>query len=254
LARGISHKKSFEQKMSGTNKAKAKPASWKVPGSELMIGVKWYVQYKRRYQQIVRLRDDSAIYNQIRWYYLSPRWLKPGGCKCACYPKNVESYYKDSEFEDEDWSSSDEEGTVGAYDGKNKCLFYAYAKTGKKLKEGETVVPYVGPIPMEQPYEDAVTGRVLVTLDPIMHRSYDPEYDPYDWYLLPAEKAIRKRARFYERVQRRLKGEYGLTKPAPSNQFNNSHFLFAYLQRKVLAAGKVATMDTPATMRRIEQC
>jgi hypothetical protein len=86
---------------------------------------------------------------------------------------------------------------IGEYDGKNKCLFYAYAKTGKKLKEGETVIPYVGPIPMEQPYEDAVTGQVLMTLDRIMRKSYDPEYDSYDWYLLPAEKAIRKREHFY---------------------------------------------------------
>jgi hypothetical protein len=108
-------------------------------------------------------------------------------------------------------------------------LLYAYAKTGEKLKEGETVVPYVGPILMEQLYEDAVTSRVLVTLDRIMHKSYDPEYDSYDWYLLPAEKAIRKRERFYEQVQRRLKGENRLTKTTPSNQFNNSHFLFAYL-------------------------
>jgi hypothetical protein len=84
--------------MSGRNKAMAKQASWKLPGSGLMIGVKWYVQYKCRYQQIVSLRDDSTIYNCSRWYYLSPRWLKPGGCKCACYPKNDETYYKDSKF------------------------------------------------------------------------------------------------------------------------------------------------------------
>jgi hypothetical protein len=108
---------------------------------------------------------------------MSPCWLKPGGCKCPCFPKNVKTYYSNAKFEDEAWSSSDEEGTIGAYDCKNVHLFYAYAKTGKKLKEGEMVRPYVGPIPMEQPYEDVVTGQVLVTLDKIMHKSYDPEYD-----------------------------------------------------------------------------
>ncbi len=184
------------------------PTSWKVPGSDLsLIGVKWYVQYKRRYQQIVCLRDDGSIRNRCRWYYLSPRWLKPGGCKCSCFPKNVETYYRDAEFEDEDWSSSDEEGTIGAYDCKNKRLFYAYAKTGKQLKEGETVVPYVGPIPLEQPYEDAITGRVLVTRDKIMHKSYDPEYDTYDWYLLPEDKAVRKRERFFDRERRKINGK-----------------------------------------------
>jgi hypothetical protein len=149
--------------------------TWRVPGSELWIGVKWYVQYKRRYQQIVCLWDDSTIYNCSQWYYLSPHWLKSGGCKCPCFPKNAETYFSDTEFEDEAWSSSDEEGTIEAYDCKNMHLFYAYAKTGKKLKEGEMVVPYVGPIPMEQPYEDVVTGWVLVSLDKIMHKLYDPE-------------------------------------------------------------------------------
>jgi hypothetical protein len=144
--------------------------TWKVPGSELWIGVKGYVQYKRCYQQIVCLHDNSTIYNCSHWYYLSPHWLKPEGCECPCFPKNVETYYGDSEFEDEDWSSSNEEGMIGAYSCKNKCLFYAYAKTGKYLKEGEMVLPYIGPIPLEQPYDIAVTGRVQVTHDKIMHK------------------------------------------------------------------------------------
>ena len=181
--------------------------TWRVPGTELLVGVKWYVEYKRRYQQIVRLRDDSTISNHSRWYYFSPRWLKPGGCKCACFPKNVETYYQDAEFEDEEWSSSDEEGTIGAYDCKNKRLFYVHAKTGKKLQTGETVIPYVGPVVMHQPYDDAVTGRMLVSNDKIMHRSYDPEYDTYDWYKLPEEKAIRKKNRLDDRVQRKYEGE-----------------------------------------------
>jgi hypothetical protein len=137
----------------------------------------------------------------------------------------VETYYKESKFVDEDWSSSDEEGTIGAYDGKNKHLFYAYAKTGKKLKEGEKVIPYVGPIPMEQPYNNVVTGQVLVTLDQIMHKSYDPEYDSYDWSLLPVEKAIHKREHFYDSVQRKLKGKNSSIKTTPSNKFNYSHAL-----------------------------
>jgi hypothetical protein len=164
--------------------------TWKVPDSKLWIGVKWYVQYKCRYQQIVCLCDDSTIYNRSRWYYLSPCWLKPGGCKCPCIPKNVKTYYRDSKFEDEDWSSSDEKGMIGAYNCKNTRLFYAYAKTGKYVKEGETVAPYIGPIPLEQPYNNAITGWVIVTCNKIMHKSYDPEYDTYDWYLLPEDKAI----------------------------------------------------------------
>jgi hypothetical protein len=118
----------------------------------------------------------------------------------------VETYYRDFKFEDEDWSSSDEEGTIGAYNCKNKSLFYAYAKTGKYLKEGDMVVPYVGPIPLEQPYDNAVTGWVLVTCDKIMHKSYDPEYDTYNWYLLPEDKETQKREHLYDCMQRKLKG------------------------------------------------
>jgi hypothetical protein len=229
------------------------PTTWTVPGSELLIGVKWYVQYKRRYQQIVRLRDDSTIYNRSRWYYLAPRWLKPGGCKCPCFPKNVETYYRDAEFEDEAWSSSDEEGTIGAYDCKNKRLFYAYAKTGKKLKQGETVVPYVGPIPMEQPYEDAVTGRILVTCDKIMHKCYDPEYDTYDWYLLPEDKAIQKRERMYDRVQRKFEGKILFDHSNAIQRLQSLTCVLDILQTKVSAAGKAAMMATRATMRHIER-
>jgi hypothetical protein len=64
-----------------------------------------------------------------------------------------------------------------------------------------------------------------VTLDQIMHKSYDLEYDSYDWYLLPAEKAICKRESFDDRVQRKLKGKKSSTKTTPSNKFSYSHAL-----------------------------
>jgi hypothetical protein len=59
----FSLKKAFNQ-MSATNLQLAKQASWRVPGSQLMISVKWCVQYKCRYQQIVRLHNKgSTVYN-----------------------------------------------------------------------------------------------------------------------------------------------------------------------------------------------
>jgi hypothetical protein len=69
------------------------------------------------------------------------------------------------------------------------------------LKEGERVIPYIGPIKLEQPYDDAIAGRVIVPCDKIMHKCYNPEYDTYHWYLLPEDKAIQKRERMYDRVQ-----------------------------------------------------
>jgi hypothetical protein len=66
--------------------------------------------------------------------------LRPGGCKCACYPKNAKSHNKDSEWVNKDWSTSDEEGTIVAYSCENKCLFFVYTKTGAKLKQGEKVL------------------------------------------------------------------------------------------------------------------
>jgi hypothetical protein len=181
---------------------------WKEPGSPLLKGVTWYVEYKRRYQQVVHLYHDGTICSRNRWYYLWPRWLRPGGCKCACYPKNVESYYKDSEWENEDWSSSDEEGTIAAYTLENEHLFFAYSKTGEKLKPGETVLPYVGPLKIDQTndYDPFITGRVFVSRDKIMEKSYDPERDPYDWYMLPVDTAIRKRERHLERSNRKMNG------------------------------------------------
>jgi hypothetical protein len=181
---------------------------WRVPGSELLQGVKYFVEYKRCYQQTVRLRHDGTVWNRTRWYYLFARWLKPGGCKCACFPKNIETYYKDSEWDNEDWSSLDEEGTIAAYDGEDKRLFYAYAKTGEKLKDGETILPYLGPINLEQKQHDPyITGRILVTRDKIMERHYNPAFDPYDWYMLPEDKALCKRNRHYDRLQRQLNSE-----------------------------------------------
>jgi hypothetical protein len=115
---------SRQKKMTST----AEQCSWKVLGSELLRKVDWYVEYKRRYQQMVNLRTDGTVSSRSRWYYLWPRWLRPGGCKCACYPKNVESYYKDSEWENEDWSTSDEEGTIAAYTRESECLFFCLRK------------------------------------------------------------------------------------------------------------------------------
>jgi hypothetical protein len=121
----------FEEKK--RKKTMALPAqlwnSWRIPGSELLQGIAWYVGYKQRYQQIVYLRsEDGSRLLRNRWYYIWPHCLRPGGCKCACYPKNVESYYKNSEWENEDWSTSDEEGAITADSHKKNCMFFAYAK------------------------------------------------------------------------------------------------------------------------------
>jgi hypothetical protein len=119
----------------------------------------------------------------------------------------VESYYKDSEWENEDWSTSDEEGTIAAYTRESECLFFAYAKTGAKLEEGETVLPYFGPLKVEQTeYDPYVSGRVFVTRDKIMEKSHDPAWDPYDWYMLPVKTAIRKRERHLDRIKRKTAG------------------------------------------------
>jgi hypothetical protein len=48
-------------------------------------------------------------------------------------------------------------------------LFFAYAKTGAKLEQGETVLPYFGPLKVFQTgYDPYVSGRVFVTRDKIM--------------------------------------------------------------------------------------
>jgi hypothetical protein len=133
--------------------------------------------------------------------------VRPGSCKCACYPKNFQFYYKYSEWENEDWLTSDEEGTIMAYSRENKCLFFAYAKTGVKLKQGEMVLLYFGPLDVEQmQYDHYVSGRVFVARDQIMEKSHNPAWDPYDWYMLPVEMAICKREKHLERIKRKVEG------------------------------------------------
>jgi hypothetical protein len=77
----------------------------------------------------------------------------------------------------------DEEGTTVAYSYENECLFFAYAKTGAKLKQGEMILPYFGPaLDVEQTQHDPyVSSRVFVTQDKIMEKSHDPAWDLYDW-------------------------------------------------------------------------
>jgi hypothetical protein len=84
-------------------------------------------------------------------------------------------------------------------------LFFAYTKTGAKLKDGETVLPYFGPLNVDQvtEYDLFVSGRVFVARNKIMESSYNPESDPYEWYMLPVKMAIRKRERDWGRMKRR---------------------------------------------------
>jgi hypothetical protein len=44
-----------------------------------------------------------------------------------------------------------------------------------------------------------------------MEKSYDPEWDPYDWYMLPVKTAIHKRERHLERTKRKTVGGKLLT-------------------------------------------
>jgi hypothetical protein len=37
-----------------------------------------------------------------------------------------------------------------------------------------------------------------------MEKSYDPEWDPYNWYMFLVEKAIRKRERHFGRMKRKI--------------------------------------------------
>ena len=187
--------------------------------------VSFVKEYKRRYQQTKYMceRRDYSGKNSItdapvvgittskkcRTYYMKPRWTKPGGCACPVVSLCHQSYYHGAEFEDEEWSSDDEEGmriyyVAGPGQGSTKVRV-ENIKDGKRVGKDQVVKPYVGVIQKSDGVCTHGTGVAVVTRErfSMMYDSDDEEnIDPY---YSPKSSAKRKEKAAHDSQARRKK-------------------------------------------------
>jgi hypothetical protein len=146
----------------------------------------YVMQKKRRYEQTVWMRDSVVldVIGTSRTYYPKARWARgPNFCTCPCEPKCYQSYRDFKTFSDEAWSSDDDDFSESYYNNKSELMCVRHERTGKILKKGETIVPGVGVVMLEQNFDTAArTGRIFPTTDTILETSFHPDghlVDPY---------------------------------------------------------------------------
>jgi hypothetical protein len=144
------------------------------------------MQKKRRYEQTVWMRDSVVldVIGTSRTYYPKARWARgPNFCTCPCQPKCYESYRDFKTFWDEAWSLDDDDFSETYYNNKSELMCVRHERTGKILKKGETIVPGVGVVMLEQNLDTAArTGRIFPTTDKVLETSFHPDrnlVDPY---------------------------------------------------------------------------
>jgi len=167
--------------------------------------VSYIKEYKRRYQQTKYMCEktdwsligggtDSPVLGittskKCRTYYMKPRWTKPGGCHCPVVSLCHQSYFNGAEFEDEQWSTDDEEGVRIYYvDGPGQGSTQVRVenmKDGKRVGKNEVVKPYVGIIPKSDNVCTHGTGvavanreRFATQYDSTDEENIDPYYSP----------------------------------------------------------------------------
>jgi hypothetical protein len=148
-----------------------------------------YTQFSRRYKQNIRFllsKDKHSSFTlhrnaYNREYYQLPQWLRNGGDNSPVQPQADQTYMECRSFDDNDWSSSDDEGTlVGYFSDGQRVAFCENRRTGKLVGELEMVRPYenthrVLKCAAAQRDED---GRLATPNDPIKQLYYlGDEYD-----------------------------------------------------------------------------
>jgi hypothetical protein len=175
------------------------------------------VEYKRRYEQVLTtepkyspqpphkpIAGELRIIKKMRDYYMQPRWQKRhGSCDCPVVPNCFDSYYRNKDFEDEAWSSDDEEGVreyyvnvgeeLGGYD---KKVFTESILTNEEIKKGKILIPYSGVVTKESFHEDHGT-KIASRCGDVFKRRYDSDYDSDDPYASP-ERPVKKVQQFKE--------------------------------------------------------
>ena len=185
-----------------------------------------YTQFSCRYKQNVRFllsktpgvspADDTFTLHRNaynREYYQIPQWEREGGDNSPIQPQADQTYKECRSFDDNSWSSSDDEGTlVGYHSDGERVAFCENRRTGKLVGDLEMVVPYDSDhctlrCPAAQRDEE---GRLITPNDPIKQVYYlgdsddDEIGDPYKDLLL-TRRIERKRRRHLKET-----GEFGV--------------------------------------------
>jgi hypothetical protein len=170
-----------------------------------------YTQFSRRYKQNVRFLLSKSSDNEYtlhrnayhREYYQLPQWEREGGDNFPLQPMADQTYKECQSFDDNSWSSSDDEGNlIGYFSDGNRIAFCENRRTGKLVDELQMVVPYDSDhcnlrCAAAQRNEH---GRLITTNDPIKQIYYlgdeddDECDDPYKELAL-TRKIERKRRR-----------------------------------------------------------
>ncbi len=182
-------------------------------------------EYKRRYEQTKYMCEkvdhsgpgsytDAPVIGittskKTRTYYMKPRWVKPGGCNCPVSSLCHQSYFDGAEFEDEAWSTDDEEGVriyyVGGPNQGSTEVRVENMKDGKRVEKDEVVKPYEGVVKKSE--DVCIHGtRVEVVKRESFATLYtsdnDEHIEPYD---LPTTAAKRTQKAVHDGKARRKK-------------------------------------------------
>jgi hypothetical protein len=131
----------------------------------------YVMQKKRRYEQTVWINDSNGINPNLdvigttRLYYQRARWAKhPSFCTCPCEPKCHESHLDFKTFSDEVWSSDDDDFSESYYNKKSELMCVRHERSGKILDAGETIVPGVGVVILQQnQHSSSHSGRIFLS-------------------------------------------------------------------------------------------
>jgi hypothetical protein len=151
-----------------------------------------YTKFGRRYRQKMRFllakeADEYTLFSNSyeREYYKLPQWERDDGDNDPVEPHATETYKHNVTFDNNDWSSSDEEGTILGYDSTGDILFCQDQMSGKHVGSNQMVVPGLPSgknIKFIAKFADQRNdqGRIECNFDPIKKRYYDADLDDDD--------------------------------------------------------------------------
>jgi hypothetical protein len=166
-----------------------------------------YAQFGRRYRQNMRflLGKEAGrytlFYNSFhREYYKMPQWQRVDGDNQPVEPEATETYKYNKTFDDNNWSSSDKEGTLMGYDSCGAVVFCEHRRTGKQVPSDMMVVPGADELKFLNKDDDQrdYEGQIDTSFVPIKKLSKEAEdLDDQDesYPNLSIERTLQRRAR-----------------------------------------------------------
>jgi hypothetical protein len=150
-----------------------------------------YTKFGRRYRQQMRFliakedgEDFTLFHNAYhREYYKLPQWERKGGDNGPVEPMLATETYKNNvTFNNNQWSLSDEEGTLIGFDSSGKTMFCESRLTGELVHSRQMVVPGWKSLWEldSDAFQDEERGRIKSNYDPIKKLYYDEDLDDDD--------------------------------------------------------------------------